>query len=96
MFKKEEALYECTKIDKIIHQKSLKNVRIIYKYRCIYYVYTHRMERVIMEWKEINNEKEVEMMTMATTVQKWGNSLAVLSVKISLNELRFIKGLKWK
>ena len=30
-----------------------------------------------MEWKEINNEKEVEMMTMATTVQKWGNSLAV-------------------
>ena len=30
-----------------------------------------------MESKEINNEKEVEMMTMATTVQKWGNSLAV-------------------
>jgi antitoxin MazE len=35
------------------------------------------MERVKMEWKEMNNEKEVEMMTMATTVQKWGNSLAV-------------------
>ena len=40
MFKKEEALYECTKIDKIIHQKSLKNVRIIYKYR-VYTMYIH-------------------------------------------------------
>ena len=40
MFKKEKTLYECTKIDKIIHQKSLKNVRIIYKYR-VYTMYIH-------------------------------------------------------
>ena len=30
-----------------------------------------------MESKEMNNKKEVESMTTATTVQKWGNSLAV-------------------
>jgi antitoxin MazE len=35
------------------------------------------MESVIMELNEVNREKEVEIMTMATTVQKWGNSLAV-------------------
>jgi len=30
-----------------------------------------------MERKEKNSAKEVEIMTLATTVQKWGNSLAV-------------------
>ncbi|MFE8698391.1 AbrB/MazE/SpoVT family DNA-binding domain-containing protein [Cytobacillus sp. FJAT-53684] len=30
-----------------------------------------------MEGKERNQAKEVEIMTLATTVQKWGNSLAV-------------------
>ena len=34
-------------------------------------------ESVIMEWNEMNHKKEVEIMTMATTIQKWGNSLAV-------------------
>lgn len=35
------------------------------------------MERVRMEEKEMHEEKEVEIMSMATTVQKWGNSLAI-------------------
>jgi antitoxin MazE len=35
------------------------------------------MERVRMEEKKMYKEKEVEIMTMATTVQKWGNSLAI-------------------
>lgn len=30
-----------------------------------------------MEEKEMREEKEVETMTMPTTVQKWGNSLAI-------------------
>lgn len=30
-----------------------------------------------MEWKESNKKKEVNTMTMATTIQKWGNSLAI-------------------
>lgn len=30
-----------------------------------------------MEEKERHEEKEVEIMSMATTVQKWGNSLAI-------------------
>ncbi|MBT2687779.1 AbrB/MazE/SpoVT family DNA-binding domain-containing protein [Bacillus sp. ISL-47] len=30
-----------------------------------------------MDWKEMNKGKEVEIMTLATTIQKWGNSLAV-------------------
>lgn len=46
-------------------------------HRCIYYVYTIIMERVKMEEKKMHKEKEVEIMTMATTVQKWGNSLAI-------------------
>ncbi|MBD1382626.1 AbrB/MazE/SpoVT family DNA-binding domain-containing protein [Metabacillus arenae] len=30
-----------------------------------------------MERKETNKKKEVEIMTVATTIQKWGNSLAI-------------------
>lgn len=30
-----------------------------------------------MDWKELNKVNEVEYMTAATTIQKWGNSLAV-------------------
>jgi antitoxin MazE len=30
-----------------------------------------------MEWQEMNKNKEVKIMTVATTIQKWGNSLAV-------------------
>ena len=30
-----------------------------------------------MDWKQQNSENEVEFMTVVTTVQKWGNSLAV-------------------
>jgi antitoxin MazE len=53
------------------------------KYRIIFrnYVYTMYIqkitERVRMEQKDMNEEKEVEIMTVATTVQKWGNSLAI-------------------
>ena len=52
--------------------KKRKFVRII----CKHFVYTmyirDGMECVKMEWKEMDNEKEVEIMSMATTVQKWG------------------------
>ena len=44
----------------------------------MYTVYIRKeTESVIIESNEMNNKKEAEIMAMATTIQKWGNSLAV-------------------
>ena len=50
---------------------------IIFRSR-VYTVYIQKeTESVIMESNEMNHKKEVKIMAMATTIQKWGNSLAV-------------------
>lgn len=59
---------------------------------CIYYVYTKRCGGVIMNWEEMNQKKEVEMMTMATTIQKWGNSLAVRIPKDVAERIKIHQG----
>lgn len=47
-------------------------------------------ESVRMEGKEI--KKEVETMTMATTIQKWGNSLAVRIPKDVAEQVKIHQG----
>lgn len=45
-----------------------------------------------MESKGMKGEKEVEVMTMATTVQKWGNSLAVRIPKDVAEKVKIHQG----
>lgn len=45
-----------------------------------------------MEWKEVNKENEVELMTAATTIQKWGNSLAVRIPKDIAERIKIQQG----
>lgn len=45
-----------------------------------------------MEGKETNHEKEVGIMTTATTVQKWGNSLAVRIPKEIAKQMEIHQG----
>nr|WP_295974138.1 AbrB/MazE/SpoVT family DNA-binding domain-containing protein [uncultured Bacillus sp.] len=45
-----------------------------------------------MNLKESNNEKEVEIMTTATTVQKWGNSLAIRIPKDVADRIKICQG----
>lgn len=45
-----------------------------------------------MDSKELNKEKEVEFMSVATTVQKWGNSLAVRIPKDIADRINITQG----
>ncbi|KYC85304.1 AbrB/MazE/SpoVT family DNA-binding domain-containing protein [Heyndrickxia sporothermodurans] len=45
-----------------------------------------------MEGKECKTKKEVETLTMTTTIQKWGNSLAVRIPKDVAEQLRIHQG----
>lgn len=45
-----------------------------------------------MDWKQQNSENEVEFMTVATTVQKWGNSLAVRIPKDIADRINITQG----
>ncbi|MBM7645986.1 antitoxin MazE [Scopulibacillus daqui] len=45
-----------------------------------------------MELDETNQNKEAEIMTMATTIQKWGNSLAVRIPKDIAERINIHKG----
>lgn len=45
-----------------------------------------------MESNAMNNEKEVEWMTIATTIQKWGNSLAVRIPKDIAERIKIHQG----
>lgn len=45
-----------------------------------------------MDWNQQNNENEVEFMAVATTVQKWGNSLAVRIPKDIADRINITQG----
>lgn len=45
-----------------------------------------------MDWKESNKGNEVELMTAATTVQKWGNSLGVRIPKDIAERIKIHQG----
>jgi antitoxin MazE len=45
-----------------------------------------------MDLEGINNEKEVDIMTAATTVQKWGNSLAIRIPKDVADKVKIYQG----
>jgi antitoxin MazE len=45
-----------------------------------------------MEKKDTNQIKEVEIMTMAATIQKWGNSLALRIPKVVAEQVEIHQG----